>query len=117
MRYLEEEFKKDIDNYKFIPFLMLHEFEMLVFANSSSIPDALGAEKGIAEQVEAILNMYTSPEEINDDPNTAPSKRLKKIFPAYEKTLHSSLVLMDAKIDIIRKQCRHFDEWLRLIEV
>ncbi len=38
--YLERRFSEDIDNYKFIPYIALHEFEALLFANPEKIADS-----------------------------------------------------------------------------
>ncbi len=38
-------------------------------------------------QFEAIRQQFTTPEEINDSPDTAPSKRMESIVPGYEKPL------------------------------
>ena len=57
-----------------------------------------------------------TPEHINDNPQTAPSKRLKAHFKNYEKVLHGSLVAMNIGLDTIRKEFRLFDNWLKNLE-
>ena len=56
------------------------------------------------------------PDRFNDGIDTAPSKRIKKAYPQYEKTLHGPLVIADAGIDTIRSTCPHADDWLRELE-
>ena len=61
-------------------------------------------------------NCYDSPEHINDSPITAPSKRILRCCPGYDKPLHGSLIAMDIGLDTIRKQSQHFDKWLTKLE-
>lgn len=114
--YVEDEFGKDIGHQKFIPHLMLHEFEALMFA----CPDVIAAafpEVNAKAKLRAIRGTFNSPEEINDDPNTSPSKRLEKIFRGeYQKTLHGPLVTMEIGIEQIRRECAHFNAWIEKLE-
>jgi hypothetical protein len=111
--YLEATFEGDIGSRRFIPFLTLHEFEALMFAD----PDAIAYEfPSVRSELHAIRDAFNSPEEINDDPNTAPSKRLKELLgEAYQKTLHGPLITMAIGIETIRRECRHFNEWVEKI--
>ncbi|MDB9308677.1 DUF4276 family protein [Aphanizomenon sp. CS-733/32] len=61
-------------------------------------------------------DLFPSPEHINDGPITAPSKRIKKCCPFYDKPLHGSLIAMDIGLDVIRQHCQHFDKWLTRLE-
>ncbi len=116
VEFLENEFHNDISNKKFIPYLQLHEFEALVFANYSGLTNVFTEQRDEMEEVKSIVKAFKSPEEINEGRETAPSKRLKKIFGNYRKVLHSQLVLQNANIDMIRKSCTHFNSWLLKLE-
>ncbi len=52
------------------------------------------------------------PEDINDDPSTAPSKRIRHAVPGYQKTLHGPLIAGAIGIDRIRSACPHFRAWI-----
>lgn len=108
--HVEAAFEVDIGSRRFIPFLTLHEFEALMFAD----PDAMADEfPRVRAELQAIRDAFNSPEEINDDPDTAPSKRLKDLVgDEYQKTLHGPLVTMTIGIETIRRECRHFNEWV-----
>ncbi|MDP1586260.1 MAG: DUF4276 family protein [Prosthecobacter sp.] len=56
--------------------------------------------------------MFGSPEEINDSPQTAPSKRILKLMPGYEKPLYGSLAAIEVGIDVMRSECKRFDQWV-----
>ena len=56
------------------------------------------------------------PEEINDRPETAPSKRIIKYFSSYQNPLHGCLVALDVGLDTMRARCPHFAQWLKKLE-
>ena len=63
-----------------------------------------------------VAQSVNSPEEINNSPLTAPSKRILEIFPEYEKPFHGCLTVMEIGLDTIRSQCSHFNQWLTKLE-
>jgi len=65
----------------------------------------------IAERVEA-----GAPEDINETPEGAPSKRILRIFPGYRKLLHGPTIAERIGLKTIREQCPHFDDWLTRLE-
>jgi len=106
--YLEREMGEDIGHKNFIPNLLVHEFEGILYSN----PQAFSAWFG--ESVVPILqgdrNAFPSPEHINDNPLTAPSKRIRNCCDGYDKPLHGSLLAIDIGLDSIRQQCQHFNQ-------
>jgi len=113
--HLEEEFKKDVAHPRFRPYLQLHEFEAMVFADPAEAARAFpGAEKE-AELV-SIRSQFDSPEEIDDGQTTAPSKRLQALFPEYQKAFHGPLITSRTGLAKIRSECEHFSQWLTLLE-
>jgi hypothetical protein len=116
VEYLEKEFFAEINNTKFLPYLQLHEFEALVFAGKENIAAAFPNAKGKTGLVSAISDSFNSPEEINENYDTAPSRRLKAIFPEYQKVFHSQLILSGINVESLRSKCLHFDSWLSKLE-
>jgi hypothetical protein len=114
--HLEEEFLKDIDHLKFLPYLALHEFEAMLFVSPHQIAETF-PNVNVREALLAIRADFKSPEEINDDPQTAPSKRLAKILPRYQKPLYGPLIARKIGLDLIRNECPHFNDWLKKLEV
>jgi len=117
VRVLEEAFGKDIDDYRFIPYIQLHEFEALIFA----APDKLTLEfpdKEVAIQNLVELSRGGNPELIDDHPDTAPSKRIIKEIKAYEKNKSTSGPNVVESIGILnlKEKCRHFGEWVTKLE-
>jgi hypothetical protein len=99
----------------FLPFLMLHEFEAWLFADPAVLPRVLTDSKP-ASEFAAIRAAVKTPEEINERPDWAPSKRIERLFPAYKKTAHGPIAAKRIGIDKIRSDCPHFDHWLRKLE-
>lgn len=114
-RHVEAAWAQRIGSRRFRPFLMLHEFEALLFVNPELLGKALYAEDKVAA-LNAIRAEVTSPEEINDDPRTAPSKRILSLLPGYQKTLHGPIISGRIGLTEIRRVCPHFNEWLSWLE-
>jgi len=112
--FFEEEFAKDINLKNFLPNLTIHEFEGLLFSNPEVFIKYF--DKSISKKISKIRKAYETPEYINDDPKTAPSKRLIKICPHYQKISHGTLISYDIGLEAIRKECRHFNQWLEKLE-
>ena len=99
----------------FIPYVQMHEFEALLFCD----PDALGRvipDQNITDDLQRIATKFSTPEEINDDPDTAPSKRIIRLAPKYQKVLHGSIAARKIGVDLMRGKCRHFNDWLNRLE-
>lgn len=99
----------------FLPFFTLHEFEALLFADTAILPVVLADPKP-AQKLAAIRANVVTPEDINESPDTAPSKRIEQLFPAYRKTLHGPTAAKRIGLDKIRSECPHFDAWLKALE-
>lgn len=70
-------------------------------------------------QADAKINLSPFPdsEQINDDPTTAPSKRLATVFGGtYRKTEHGPLIAEDIGLDVIRRHCPRFNAWVTRLE-
>jgi hypothetical protein len=65
---------------------------------------------------ESVRQQFATPEEINDSPETAPSKRMEAIVYGYEKPLLGILAVLEIGLDRIRAECPHFDGWLSRLE-
>lgn len=113
--YLERSWGEDIDDHRFIPNLVVHEYEGLLFSSPESIDSVFLGEDKLTE-LTRIAESFDTPEEINDSEQTAPSRRLKDIFPAYQKRLHGIQIAKRATLARMRRKCAHFNTWLDTIE-
>ena len=116
--FLEKSFNEDINNYKFIPYLQLHEFEALLFTNIKMLElEYFNHEKPINSLAQLIDNIG-NPELIDDGPNTAPSKRIIKLIPEYEydKVSVGSTIVNLIGIKDLLSCCHHFNSWIKKLE-
>ncbi len=100
---------------RFIPYIQMYEFEGLLFSDCSALALAIN-QPHLLSEFKKIREGFSSPEDINDSPITAPSKRISKIYRRYDKPFHGSLAAKEIKIDTIRKECKLFDRWLQQLE-
>ena len=111
---LETALYEKYPNSKFIPYFQLHEFEALVFSNLDKLGE-LYFESDISE-LHDCLSKIPNPELINNGRETAPSKRILKCIPYYDKVTLGVQVLEETDFKQIRKKCHHFDEWISKLE-
>jgi hypothetical protein len=113
VEFLENALSADVNHPKFLPYLQLHEFEALLFSDVSHFSIL---SRNISE-LEKIASQK-EPEEINDSPSTAPSKRIIKQIPKYEfsKPTNGIIVAKSIGLEKMREKCPHFDNWLNQIE-
>lgn len=90
--------------------LMLHEFEGLLFTDTSAF-ESIADDEAIYE-LQAIKSSFPTPEHINDSPETAPSKRIEKIIPGYAKVIDGIDIAEKIGIGKISSECRHFEKWI-----
>lgn len=102
-------------NVRFIPFVMMHEFEALLFSDCEAFSRAMDQPR-LHLAFENIRSIFTTPEEINDSPDSAPSKRIQAAYPAYQKPLLGNLAALEIGLDRMRAQCPHFNEWITKLE-
>ncbi|HAH47708.1 DUF4276 family protein [Gimesia sp.] len=110
---LETALGEDIGDHRFLPYLQLHEYETLLFADVNSFQYAFeNCDEEIA-QLQAIVDDHQSVEHINDGPQTAPSKRIIQIFPRYYglKTSAGPDIAEYTGINQLRAKCPHFNQW------
>jgi hypothetical protein len=100
---------------KFIPFVMMHEFEGMLFSDCNAFSHGIYRPE-LASEFQKIRDQFASPEEINDSPETAPSKRVEGLVPGYEKPLLGTLAVLEIGLDAIRAECPHFNSWLTQLE-
>ncbi len=118
---LEKAFKNDIKQNNFIPYIQLHEFETLLFSDLNKFKEYYIDEDNIDRKVLALksdVKEYDNIELINESESTAPSKRIEKVFSQYcrEKATVGLYVALEIGLDKMRKECKHFNEWIKKIE-
>lgn len=114
---LEAAFQAEMGDRRFLPYIQLHEFEALLYCDLSQlqrrIPDSDKAIAALSQEVAGLR-----PEEIDEGATTAPSKRIIRHLPIYEKTKVRIGAPAAAAIGLpaLRVRCPHFDGWVRKLE-
>lgn len=108
-----------LDSRRIIPYIQMYEFEGLLFTDIEEFKWIIDgwtpkARKALLD----IRNEFNSPEDINNSENTAPSKRLKKIFPDYDdiKAEYGPIIASEIGLPKIRQECPLFSAWVARLE-
>ena len=100
---------------RFVPYVMMHEFEAMLFSDCERFAQAIDHPE-LADNFQAIRDGFGTPEEINDSPVTAPSRRIGDLAPDYQKPVDGTAAVSAISLDTIRGECPHFGQWLGLLE-
>ena len=98
------------------PYVQMHEFEGLLFTDVRAFAAVPSASPETIEALGSIHSGFATPEDINDSSETAPSKRIEKLLPRYDKVVHGPDLIADIGLDAIREQCPRFNGWLSRLE-
>jgi Domain of unknown function (DUF4276) len=114
---LNSKMREQFNYMNFIPYVQLHEFETLLLTK----PEALNSfypskEKEINALIDEIKGL--NPEEINETPQGAPSKRIIKYIPSFERQKTTAGVDTAIKIGLpmLRARCPNFNQWITTME-
>ncbi len=99
---------------RFIPYVQMHEFEGLLFSEPQSIANELGSQH--LNTLTSIREGFSSPEHINNNPSTAPSKRIISLYPGYDKVIAGSLIALETGFSKICDECRLFNQWVERLQ-
>lgn len=115
---LEQRFKEDINDQRFIPYIQLHEYEAYLFSDPACFKYLSSDSTQGIQALQTIASQYETPELINDGQQTAPSKRIIAQFPDYGRAKSTFGPQLAEKIglQVIQSTCPHFKEWLSKLE-
>ena len=105
----------NFDPRRFIPYVMMHEFEAMLFSDCERFSASIG-RPDLAPRFQAIRRSFNSPEEIDDSSINAPSKRIEALIGGYQKPLLGTIAVLEIGMRRIRKECPHFSAWLDTLE-
>ena len=112
---IQGELGDDFDPSRFIPYVMMHEFEGLLFSDPTRFAQGIG-RADLSPRFEEIRSEFSTPEEINDSPLTAPSHRVRDLEPRYVKPLMGTLAVTAIGLEAIRRECPIFRSWIQRLE-
>ena len=110
---LEQNQKRQFNNY--IPYIQLHEFEALVFSSANGFEALFEDDEMNYKGIREVIDAFPNPEDINDSPETAPSKRMQKLILGYNKVAYGISLIEYIGIETILKKCPHFRKWIEIL--
>ena len=115
-REVQRKISTSFDQSRMFAYVQMHEFEGLLFSDVVAFETIPNVSQSLVEELREIRSSFPTPEDINDSPNTAPSKRIESIIPGYRKVAFGSLVAAEIGLDVIRSECPRFNAWLTRLE-
>jgi len=100
---------------RFIPYIQMHEYEGLLFSEPGILAGTVECPH-LAATFQGIRRSFRTPEDIDDGPETAPSKRIKQHCSTYQKVYHGAIAAARIGLATMRAECPHFNEWLIKLE-
>ena len=100
---------------RFIPYVAMHEFEAMLFSDCERFGRGVG-RADLAPRLQTVRDSFATPEEIDDSPSGAPSKRIDVLMGGYEKPLLGTLASLEIGLQRIRSECPHFSSWMDRLE-
>ena len=113
--FLEQACFEDINDHRFIPYIQLHEFEGLLFTKIDGFNDFPDLAPNSRQELEQIIHDFPNPELINEGATTAPSKRLLRLIPDYQKPFHGNYIALTNGLDAIFEKCPRFNAWIETL--
>ena len=114
-RQMKEDMPEAFRN-SFIPYIQLHEFEGLLFSDINVYENNFNASECDFVAIQAAMDSFSSPEEINNSPETAPSVRLQRAIAGYNKVVYGSILAEETGLHTIRSKCPLFNSWIEQLE-
>ena len=96
-------------------YLQKYEYEALLFSNLDVMCNYFydsESEKNLCKRKFVDNLKGKKPEDVNDSIQTAPSKRIKKIYKRYQKIMHGYIIAQEIGIERIRAECPLFNSWV-----
>ena len=112
---LATEMGPGFNSQRFVPFVVMHEFEGLLFSDCIAFSRAIG-RLDLERKFQDTREQFRTPEEIDDSPDTAPSKRIEALEPRYQKPLLGVRAAQEIGLPRIQEECPHFRAWLNQLE-
>jgi len=120
VRSLEKVLAEEIQDARFIPYIMLHEFEALLLTKTGleiiRKRARVGKNDRSWKELQRDLARVRKPEMLNDGANSHPSARIKAIWPRFKKTTDGVGILEQVPWEELCAECHHFGDWIRKLE-
>ncbi len=114
--FIEQGCFEDVNDDRFLPYIQVHEFEALLFASEKGFNNCFwNLPSSHKKELLSVVSEFENPELINERPGFAPSERLKKLIPEYDKPFFGNMIALENGLDIILKKCPRFSDWVNTL--
>ncbi len=113
---LQRTVTRQLSTRRVFPYVQTHEFEALLFADVQGFRCVPVVSEERVQDLAAVRRQFATPEDIDDSPHTAPSKRLRQRIPGYDKRIHGPLVAQEIGLGRISSECPRFAVWLERLQ-
>ena len=113
---VDKQITHDWDQSRVFAYVQQHEFEGLLFSETDAFRILPDIPLESVESLRQIRDGFNTPEDIDDGPQTAPSKRIGHAVMGYNKRLYGPLIAIEAGLETIRKECPRFNGWMNRLE-
>ncbi|MFN8077698.1 MAG: DUF4276 family protein [Kineosporiaceae bacterium] len=110
VRHVEEAIGAQLRDERLVPHVVLHEIETWVLASLDHSGAHLPANA--VRQLQDAVAAAGEPELVNDDPNSAPSKRILRASPTYGKIQGAAAIIGAAGFPHVLATCPHTRDWV-----
>ena len=107
---------RSVDESRVFSYVQRHEFESLLFSDVKMFAMLYHAPNDAVSVLQNARSQFPTPEDINDNTETAPSKRIRRVIPRYDKRNDGPDLAMAMGLAFIRMHCQRFDAWVARLE-
>jgi hypothetical protein len=108
----QEAMAERIDDPRFVPHVVLHEFETWVIAAAIGATAVLGDRSVAVKLAAQAAEVGNDVELLDDGPQSAPSKRVLQCWPEYQKVVDGIDVIADRGLEHVMDACPAFRAWV-----
>jgi len=91
---------------RFMPHIQPYEYERLLFSDTQALVKTEPEWQSSADRLADVRAVFATPEHINDNYGTKPSRRLETLLrPGYKKTRHGPLAAERITLATIEREC------------
>ena len=97
-------------------YVQRYEFEGLLFSDVSAFSRLRQTSDMMLRELQQIRSQFPTPEDINDNIDTAPSKRITNVVPGYNKRIDGPELATVIGLNRMSSECPRFQAWLARME-
>lgn len=113
---IRDDMKEELSCRGFIPYIMMHEYEALLFSDVNAFARCDGMTEKKIKQLQLETAQYPTPEHINNSLQTAPSKRILRVYDRYQKVSDGIMIAEEIGLKKMMEKCKHFSWWIETIK-